>query len=331
MKTPPTEDLRQSTEYADYMRRRGWEVGKLKASSEKGKVNYFVKKLPLIGSVVKIQHPQAVPLKNELDTLAKRHRALFVKIEPAISHPPLAGSYLQADTWPLLPSKTLHLDLAQPEELLWEKLDPDARYSIRKAVKTLAITTYQLSAPSNKARAALQQLAELLKGTGRNKGFTAPKWKELQAKAECFGEKAWLIMASGQEKSSHYPIEGNTNNPDSNNSTADSVECGQPYAGCLLLAHDGVAYYHHAASSPEGRKLLSGYPVLWEAIKLAQGLGCHTFDFEGVYDHRFPKATRNWEGFTYFKKKFGGKEIEFPAPLVKYYSPLMRLLFTLFS
>ena len=331
MKTPPTEDLRQSTEYADYMRRRGWEVGKLKASGEKGKVNYFVKKLPLIGSVIKIQRPATIPLKKELDSLAKEYRTLFIKIEPAISYQLSTINYVQPDTWPLLPSKTLHLNLAQPEELLWEKLDPDARYSIRKSARQLATITYQLSNLGNEERAALQQFSTLLGGTGRNKGFTAPKWEDLQAKAECFGEKVWLIMASGQEKSSHYPIEEDTNNPDSNNPTTDSINCGQLYAGCLLLTHDGVAYYHHAASSPEGRKLLSGYPVLWEAIKLAQGLGCHTFDFEGIYDHRFPKATRNWEGFTYFKKKFGGKEIEFPTPLVKYYSPLMRLLFTLFS
>jgi len=313
------------------MRGRGWVVEKLKVKSPKCEVNYFVRKLPLIGSVVKIQRPKAIPPENELDSLARRHRALFIKIEPITSYQLPTINYLQSDTWPLLPSKTLQLDLTRPEESLWEKLDPDARYSIRKAEKQLATISYQLSTPGNEERAALQHFSRLLKRTGRSKGFTAPKWEDLQAKAECFGEKAWLILAVGQVKNKEYPIKRGINNPDSNNPTADSAKCGQLYAGCLLLIHKGVAYYHHAASSPKGRKRLAGYLVLWEAIKLAQELGCHTFDFGGVYDPRFPKATRHWEGFTYFKKKFGGKEIEFPAPLIKYYSPLMKLLFKLFG
>ncbi len=48
-----------------------------------------------------------------------------------------------------------------------------------------------------------------------------------------------------------------------------------------------------------------------DAILLAKKSGCKVFDFDGIYDERFPIKT--WLGFTKFKKGFGGKEIEYPG------------------
>jgi len=311
-------DLRQSEEYAKYMQKRGWEVESIKYEA-----NAFIRKIPLIGSVIKIQRPEVIPSEEELDKLAKKHRALFVKIEPAISNQLSAISY-QTDNWPLLPSKTLRLNLTKPEEELWEQLDPDAKYSVRKASKSLCVMRYALRGFDKDSFSALKNFHQLLKGTGKSKGFYIPKWQDLKAKAECFGKKAWLILTYRRQLTDHGPQQEDG---------PSSVVSHQspPLAGCLLLIHNGTAYYHHAASSAEGRRLLAGYPILWEAIRLAKKLGCYTFDFEGIYDQRFPKATRNWEGFTYFKKKFGGKEVEFPRPLIKYYSLPIRLLFKFFG
>ena len=261
----------------------------------RSRANAFIRRIPLIGSVVKIQRPEAIPPEKELDKLAKRHRALFIKIEP---HNQILNTKYQPDNWPLLPSKTLLLDLTKSEEKLWENLDQDAKYSIRKAKKQLSVTSYQLSVTDNagEKQGRLRQFYELLKSTGGSKHFYTPKWQNLKLKAECFGKKAWLVLATER------------NNPRS--STTHCTPLARaflnfaqsrkvrhhshknesfPLAGCLLLTHDNVAYYHHAANSPKGRKLLAGYLVLWEAIKLAKSLNCHTFDFEGTYDERFPK------------------------------------------
>ena len=297
------QDLHQSPEYANYMKQRGWEVEKTSCQPQ---TNAFIRKIPLIGSVIKIQRPTTILPEEELDNLAQRHHALFIKTEPYTKYQMLNTKY-QKDTWPLLPSKTIHLDLTRSEKKLWENLDSDARYSIRKAKKSLCVKCYkhpQLNPPdapavilsparrgeesqdniSNRFESPtpLKTFYQLLKITGRSKHFYTPKWQDLKLKTECFNTKAWLLLA-------YKPI---------------SLIPPKALAGCLLLIHDNVAYYHHAANSPEGRKLLAGYLVLWEAIKLAKELGCHTFDFEGVYDERFPKATRDWKGFTNFKKKF---------------------------
>jgi lipid II:glycine glycyltransferase (peptidoglycan interpeptide bridge formation enzyme) len=49
--------------------------------------------------------------------------------------------------------------------------------------------------------------------------------------------------------------------------------------------------------------------LVWEALKLAKKRGCRIFDFEGIYDERFPKAAASWKGFTKFKEGFGGEKI----------------------
>ena len=312
-------DLRQSEEYASYMKNRGWKIENIKWQNSNVKI--FIRGIPLLGSVIKIQRPEAIPPEKELDKLAENHGALFIKVEPAINDQRSTINDLQSDSWPLLPSKTLQLDLLKSGEELWENLDPDAKYSIRKARSQLVAISDQESASIEKQR-RLNEFYQLLKTTGKSKGFYTPKWLDLKAKAECFGKKAWLILAYRRRSIVH--------GKDKNRSSI-VRHLSSPIAGCLLFIHDGIAYYHYAASSEEGRKLLAAYFVLWKAIKLAKSRGCHTFDFEGIYDGRFPKATRNWKGFTFFKKKFGGKEVEFPRPLIKYYSLPIKLLFKLFG
>ncbi len=83
----------------------------------------------------------------------------------------------------------------------------------------------------------------------------------------------------------------------------------------FILLHNKTAYYVYAASNNEGRKNFSPTLLTWNAILLTKKEGCKTFDFDGIYDDRFPIKT--WLGFTKFKKGFGGKEIEYPGAFIK--------------
>jgi len=53
--------------------------------------------------------------------------------------------------------------------------------------------------------------------------------------------------------------------------------------------------------------------------KLAKKMGCKIFDFEGIYDDRFP--LKSWLGFSRFKKSFGGLEVEYPGAYSKFLLP----------
>ena len=85
--------------------------------------------------------------------------------------------------------------------------------------------------------------------------------------------------------------------------------------GTVILLTDKTAYYYYAFTSREGRKKFAQYLLVWEAIKLAKKRGCKIFDFEGIYDERFP--IKSWQGFSHFKKSFGGKEIKYPGVFTK--------------
>jgi len=87
-------------------------------------------------------------------------------------------------------------------------------------------------------------------------------------------------------------------------------------AGALILIYDKTAYYYYAAALPIGKKRYLQYYVVWELMKMVKKLGCSVWDFEGIYDQRWPN--KGWKGFSHFKKSFGGTEVEFPGSFTKW-------------
>ncbi len=397
--------LRQSQEYTCYMSKKGWLIENIKLKipnskkernslhsgarrdsddalkyrpeglygNKKSSVNAFVKKIPLLGSVIKIQRPSVIPSEKALDNLAQKHRALFVKIEPTLpttshseanlrshvdaaeespakqeqedSSPRQSGvqndvdlENFQQDSWPLLPTKTLRIDLTKTEKELWNNLDSDAKYSIRKAEKHLSAYCIQLSAleKEKEKEKELRKFHRVLKDAGKRQGYPTPNWQDIKNLAECFGEKGWLITATVKQQHQQRKFAKPTPIVNPPQEKPPRLDLQKPRglgnaAGCVLLTHKNTAYYHHAATTKEGRDLLAGYLVLWEALRLAKEQGCLKFDFEGIYDERYHKRTKAWKGFTYFKKKFGGKEIIYPQPVIKYYSRLFHTMNKIFN
>lgn len=122
------EDLRQSNEWSKYIRELGWRVEETK------KTKIFIRKLPLIGSVGKIQRPPVIPPIEKIDRIAKKHRALFVKLEPGLNEElGMKNEGFEEDSWTLLPTRTIHIDLTPSEEEIFANFSKDARYSVRKA------------------------------------------------------------------------------------------------------------------------------------------------------------------------------------------------------
>lgn len=300
--------LRQSEEWGRYLATQGWKIAEIKEKKSRCKV--YIRKIPLFGSVIKIQRPAEIPPTEEIDKIARKHRAIFVKLEPsAISRKPLAG--FDPDRTPNLPTKTTIVDLTRSKDELWRNFSQDVRQSVRKAQSNkLQVASYREE--DKKFEEMLAQLHKLLKKTGQRHGFWIPNWGQLRAKAGAFGNDALLFLVSSTEKPNHQTT-------------------GLPLAGALILLTGETASYHHAASSIKGRELYAPYLLLWNAMKYLKSSSrpIVKLDLEGIYDPRYPKLTRRWKGFTTFKQKFGGKEIEYPRPLIKYYNPAAKLLFKL--
>ncbi len=81
-------------------------------------------------------------------------------------------------------------------------------------------------------------------------------------------------------------------------------------ASALIIFWSDIAFYHHAALSPQHHKIPLAYLLQWEAIKEAKKRGCQLYDFWGyVNPYKYPHHP--WTGPTLFKMGFGGYCVEY--------------------
>ena len=139
-------DIRQTQEYANYLKCEGWEVARIE------NINYFIKKLPLIESVLKIQRPEEINHKT-INKLCRKHRIFQIILEPtststnsAIGHNLIISHGYKLSKSPYLPSKTLQIDLTQPISKITANFKKDARYALKRGG---AMTTKICTTPSN--------------------------------------------------------------------------------------------------------------------------------------------------------------------------------------
>jgi lipid II:glycine glycyltransferase (peptidoglycan interpeptide bridge formation enzyme) len=275
-------DLRQTPQYSEYIKLLGWHVDKIEGSF------VFVRKIPLLGSVVKLQRPDNVGKKTikAMDLIGKKTRAFQMSIEPGNK----ADGLLLTDHGyklsksPSLCSKTIQIDLRKPENTLLSEMHHKTRYNIKKAKsKKLKF----------KISNDIESFAEFWqKCAFKQRGMFLSMKNEIKAINASFGKDAYILSASKRKR---------------------------VLASMLLILTTETAYYMYAASTEEGKKLFAPTLITWESIILAKKLGRKMYDFEGIFDARFPLPT--WKGFSRFKKSFGGNEIEYPGSFVKYRIP----------
>lgn len=279
-------DIRQSIEYAKYIESIGWQVEKI------NKGNVFIKKIPLIGSLIKIQRIDSPISFAEIENLVKKYHAFQIIIEPSSIASQIPKGYRHLKS-PFIPTKTLILDLKQTEEKIFTSFSKNKRRDIRIAEKNHLVIK----------EGSPEEFVQLKKKTlWKKRILPLGTEREVLPLVKAFGGKSKILVAylSTTPNNRQYPV-----------------------AGTLLLFHHKTAYYWQAAATNIGKKFMAPTLLLWEAIKLSKKKGCEAFDFEGIYDERFPQ-NKSWLGFTHFKKGFGGKEILFPEPLVN--STLRRLI-----
>ncbi|MFH0987587.1 MAG: peptidoglycan bridge formation glycyltransferase FemA/FemB family protein [Patescibacteria group bacterium] len=77
----------------------------------------------------------------------------------------------------------------------------------------------------------------------------------------------------------------------------------------MIIFWQGVAFYHHGASSSKFPKIPASYLLQWRAIKEAKKRGCQLYNFWGIAPEE--DLTHPWHGLTLFKKGFGGEKREY--------------------
>jgi lipid II:glycine glycyltransferase (peptidoglycan interpeptide bridge formation enzyme) len=303
-------NIRQTPGYATFMSFFKWQT-----ISPKPGVNYFIRHIPHLGSIIKIEkiNVRNIDLKV-IEEIAYRENALFVKIEPfanvseQVQLDKLFFTYGYVhDFWPLSSTSTFMLDLQKPLVTIIANFKSKFRYNLRLAENKHGLkvqTINGIDLVNNPT--LLQAFTDIFNQRARQIKSETHSFEELRHTCKSHGDNLTMLYINHPEEL------GDEKSPRTMISTA------------LFLFTPDICHYWHNGSTPEGRSLFAPTLIMAEGIRLAQEKGCKVFEFEGIYDERFKDQTRRWKGFTRFKEGFGPEKIVFVRPYIKYYSPVFK-------
>ena len=175
---------------------------------------------------------------------------------------------------------TVAIDLQASQEELLGKMHPKGRYNIKLAGKKGVEIVEETD---------VENFYPILQETCLRDGFN-PNPKEFY--------QTFLSELSKKKKAKLYM----------------AYYHGKPIAGVLNTYFKNTAIYYYGASSNQYRNLMAPYLLQWHAILEAKQDGYKFYDFLGTADPSNPKDPL--KGVTFFKQKFGGQKISWPASKV---------------
>jgi peptidoglycan pentaglycine glycine transferase (the first glycine) len=232
-----------------------------------------------------------------LETLARRRRALFVKIDPDLYYPdqapgfctrpacaPIVAEKLTARGWRFSNDQiqfcnTVLLDLCCPEEVLLAAMKPKTRYNLRLAGRR------RVTVRAGDRASDLETFYHLYATTAQRDGFTI--------RPPAYYREAWgSFLEAGQAHLLLAEVE-------------DQPQVSSAVAGLLLFTFGPTAWYMYGASSDRHRERMPNYLLQWQAIRCAKAAGCTLYDLWGAPD-RLEDSDPMW-GVYRFKEGLGGR------------------------
>jgi hypothetical protein len=243
-----------------------------------GNVQIFIRQLGLFGAIAKIQRVTTPLPWEKINPELMKYRVRMCKCEP-----------LNMDCREELKRQRFNRDnwpLIGSKTLRVDigKREEDVLLTFKKDARYCLrnISRLNIDIKIN----AVDQFYEIWKRSAKRKNLWIPPKKDFDSLINCFGKDAFSV-------------------------TINNV------CGCLVLLHNKTAYYYYSAALPEAKKLDLPYATVWEGMKEARKRGAKVWDFEGIYDERWPN--KGWKGFTHFKKSFGGTEVILPGSFSRWF------------
>lgn len=303
----PTLDLRQTPGWGVFLSKIGWQVEKV------GDIFVYVRTIPLLNvATIKIQHPFGPIPFGKIETIAKKYRALFVIIEPhhvGYDETAFLENNYQRSKMQFVNSSTLLIDLSQSEEKLFASFSESARRNIRKSQQHKMIIKV-VDMKKGIQKEWFDHFYRLLKNLGKIKKFYVPSYDEYFKKMTAFKDTSYLLFAFAKE------------NPK------------EPIAVVWYGSYKDILWYFQTGIAEKGYDLLANYLLVWEGLKIGKKRGMKTFDFETLYDPRYPTTNKKWKGYSEFKKRFHGTVVVYPPSWIKFYNPVFLIIYkigTMFS
>lgn len=297
LSTHPNAHLLQTGEWGELKSAFGWKPIRI-VSGEAG-VQILFRKLPLgftIGYIPKATINES--LWNEIDSVCKQNRAVFLKLEPDSWGDNSSITNYQLPTSPhnIQPPRTIIVDIKDPEEAILARMKQKTRYNIRLAEKK-GVTV--------RAWDDIESFHKMMLVTGGRDGFGIHS-------LEYYGRAYELLHPKqmGEILVAEYE--------------------GKPLAALFVARNGSHAYYLYGASTDEERNRMPTYLLQWEAMKWAKARGCEEYDLWGVPDEEEATLEASFEtrhdglwGVYRFKRGFGGVLKRAAQAMDRVYNPLL--------
>jgi lipid II:glycine glycyltransferase (peptidoglycan interpeptide bridge formation enzyme) len=249
-------------------------------------------------------------LLDAIRPLARKERALCLKIEPDLEDDPALAERLSAlgfrpSPQVIQPRRTILVDLTADRDELLRRMKQKTRYNVRLAARK-GVTVRAGS------EVDLDSFYALMETTARRDGFGIHTRAYYEAAHQFF-----VQAGHGQLLLAEYE--------------------GQLLAGLVVLGLGGsrTACYMYGASSDEHRNLMPTYLLQWEAMLWAKEQGFQEYDLWGVPDEDeatleagFTKRYDGLWGVYRFKRGFGGRLVRTAGAWDLIYAPLRYRLYS---
>ncbi|HSL29405.1 MAG TPA: peptidoglycan bridge formation glycyltransferase FemA/FemB family protein [Anaerolineales bacterium] len=296
----PNAHLLQTGEWGELKSAFGWKA--VRIVSGKAGVQVLYRQLPLgftVGYLPKV-NPDRV-LWAEIDSVSKKHRAIFLKWEADSwegEHPSSITRYSPLSTSPhnIQPPRTIIVDLRSDPEVILARMKQKTRYNIRLAEKKNVTV---------RAWEDVGSFHAMMVATGQRDGFGVHSREYYRRAYELLQPRqmAELLVAEYE---------------------------GKPLAALFIGRNGNRAYYLYGASTDEERNRMPTYLLQWEAMKWAKACGCEEYDLWGVPDEEEATLEANFEkrndglwGVYRFKRGFGGQLKRAVQAMDRVYNPLL--------
>jgi peptidoglycan pentaglycine glycine transferase (the first glycine) len=308
IKTHSDAHLLQTGEWGELKSAFGWEAVRIINNNFGAQILF--RKLPLgftIAYIPKLAFSnQSLAVSeefwNEVDVICKKHRAIFLKIEPDswdqdFNPQPSTFNLSQHN---IQPPRTIIVDIRGSEEEILARMKQKCRYNIRLAEKK-GVTI--------RAWDDIDGFYEMIQITGGRDGFGVHSLEYYHRAYELFHPNGMceLLVAELENK---------------------------PLAALMVFARGKRAWYIYGASNDEERNRMPTYLLQWEAMRWARAKGAEEYDLWGVPDEnestleaQFEKRNDGLWGVYRFKRGFGGELKRAAQAMDKIYNPLLYKIY----
>ncbi len=271
-----------------------------------GSISVLIRKIPIFGNLMYSSRGPVCDIHNVevlkqltdgIKVLAKKYKAMVIKIEPDIKSDDkefrkLAESlgYKIKDDFKdfseeIQPRYVFRLDIKdKTEDEVFNGFHSKTRYNIRLAGRK-GVTVKEGT------KEDLKDFHKIMIETGARDGFIIRPLEYFEKMYDELGENHMKVLMAYYE--------------------------GKPISGVIPIMYGNKTWYLYGASSNQYRNVMPNYLLYWEMIKMSIARGDDMFDLRGV-----PGIADNSNGLYRFKKGFGAEYTEFIGELFIPFKPL---------